>query len=555
MISRHRKGMMWPRMAWTLAAAVPVAFLAVFFFWPVATMLARGFISDGGFDLSAFRDVLGSMRTWRIVWQTVWMALAGTFFSVLLGIPGAYILYRCEFPGRRILRSVATVPFVLPTVVVGVAFRALLHKNGAYGFLGLDGTTTAVVLAMVFFNFSVVVRTVGTMWASLDPRSVDAARTLGAGPARTWLTVTLPALGPAIASGASLVFLFCSTAFGIVQTLGRPGYGTLETEIWVQTTTYLDLRTAAVLSFLQLGIVTVAMVVSRRAQTGSEAALSMNEGGAHRLRRSDIPALVATLVVVLLLVAAPLVALVVRSLRKDGAWSLENYRLLATSGQGFSGGTTVLEAMNHSVRIAADATWIALAIGVPLALVLSRRVRNPALARSQRLLDSAVMLPLGVSAVTVGFGFFVTLQGPPLDLANSPWLVPLAQAVVALPLVVRSLVPVLRAIDPQLREAAATLGAGPGRIIATVDGPFMLRGLGLAVGFAFAISLGEFGATSFLASPDYLTLPVVIARLLSRAGADNYGMAMAGAVILAVVTAGVMAICEALQPRAAGRKA
>ena len=393
------------------------------------------------------------------------------------------------------------------------------------------------------------------MWASLDPRSVDAARTLGAGPARTWLTVTLPALGPAIASGASLVFLFCSTAFGIVQTLGRPGYGTLETEIWVQTTTYLDLRTAAVLSFLQLGIVIVAMVVSRRAQTGSEAALSMNEGGAHRLRRSDIPALVATLVVVLFLVAAPLVALVVRSLRKDGAWSLENYRLLATSGQGFSGGTTVLEAMNHSVRIAADATWIALAIGVPLALVLSRRVRNPALARSQRLLDSAVMLPLGVSAVTVGFGFFVTLQSPPLDLANSPWLVPLAQAVVALPLVVRSLVPVLRAIDPQLREAAATLGAGPGRIIATVDGPFMLRGLGLAVGFAFAISLGEFGATSFLASPDYLTLPVVIARLLSRAGADNYGMAMAGAVILAVVTAGVMAICEALQPRAAGRKA
>ncbi len=83
----------------------------------------------------------------------------------------------------------------------------------------------------------------------------------------------------------------------------------------------------------------------------------------------------------------------------------------------------------------------------------------------------------------------------------------------------------------------------------------MLRGLGLAVGFAFAISLGEFGATSFLASPDYLTLPVVIARLLSRSGADNYGMAMAGAVILAVVTAGVMAICEALQPRAAGRKA
>lgn len=159
------------------------------------------------------------------------------------------------------------------------------------------------------------------------------------------------------------------------------------------------------------------------------------------------------------------------------------------------------------------------------------------------------MLPLGISAVTVGFGYFISLQGPPLNLASSGWMVPLAQGVIALPLVIRSLVPVLRAIDPRLREAAATLGASPLRVLLTVDGPFMLRGIGLATGFAFAISLGEFGATSFLASPERQTLPVLIARLLGRPGADNYGMAMAGAVILAVGTAGVMALCESARPR------
>ncbi|MCF2706143.1 iron ABC transporter permease [Arcanobacterium haemolyticum] len=509
-------------------------------------MLLRGFTDgSGGLDLTGFVDVLGERRTWLIVWQTVWMAFAGTALSVLCGVPGAYVLYVCRFPGRGVLRALASVPFVLPTVVVGVAFRALLGKGGAYEFLGLDGTTSAVVLAMVFFNFSVVVRTVGAMWASLDPRATDAARTLGASAPRAFATVTLPALGPTIAGAASVVFLFCSTAYGIVQTLGRPGYGTLETEMWVQTTTYLDLRTAAVLSVLQFVLVGVTLVVSHVAQKRGDVSLAL-VGGGHRLVRGDVPALVATVVFMVAVIVAPLASLIVRSLRWQGGWSFENYRALSTPGKGFAGGTTVLEAIDHSVRIALDATWIAVLIGVPLAYVLSRRTRGWA-ARAQRLLDSAVMLPLGVSSVTVGFGFFLALKGGFVD--DRGLLVPVAQAVVALPLVVRSLVPVLRAIDPRMREAAATLGAGPARVVATIDGPYVLRGLGLAVGFAFAMSLGEFGATSFLSSPDYVTLPVLIVRLLSRPGAGNYGMAMAGAVVLAVLTAGVMAVCESWRGR------
>lgn len=543
------------RAAAALASALPVLFLAVFFVWPVAAMLLRGFFDGGAWDFSGFAEVLGSRRTWLITWQTVWMAAAGTAFSVLLGIPGAYVLYRCRFRGRRAMRAIATVPFVLPTVVVGVAFRALLGKGGAYAFAGIDGTTTAVVLAMVFFNYSVVIRTVGSMWAVLDRRTEEAARTLGAGPARVFLTVTVPALRPSIAAAASLVFLFCSTSYGIVQTLGRPGYGTLETEIWVHTVTYMDLRTAAVLSCVQCVIVLVALVVSGRMRRGAEVPLRMREQEERPLRRADLPAFALSSLVIVGLLMAPMVALVARAFMKDGAWSLHNFRLLATPGAGFAGGTTVVEAIHHSVLIAIDATWIALAVGIPLSLVLSRVVRDPRARRAQRLLDGVVMLPLGVSAVTVGFGFFIALKGPPLNLGHTGLLVPIAQAVVALPLVVRSLVPVLRSVDPRLREAASTLGASPFRVMWTVDGPFMVRGLGIATGFAFAMSLGEFGATSFLASPDYLTLPVLIGRLLSRPGADNYGMALAGAVILALGTAGMMALCEALQPRAATRYA
>ncbi len=531
-------------LAWGICAVIPLAFLALFFAWPVLIMFSKGCVTPGGgVDLGAAHEVLWAGRTWKIAWQTLWMALAGTAFSALIGLPSAYILYVCRFPGRGIVRGIVSMPFVLPTVVVGVAFRALLGRGGAYEFLGLDGSTSAVVLAMVFFNFSVVVRTVGSMWVSLDPHITEAGRTLGAGSLRAFLTLTLPALGPAIVGACAIVFLFCSTAYGIVQTLGRPGYGTLETEIWIQTTAYLDLPAAAVLSLLQLVLVGVALAFSRWASSRTETSLALT-GGGHSLRLGDLPALVWTLFFTIFLVVAPLAALLVRAFRYKGEWSLINFSLLATSGKGFSGGATVIEAIEHSLWIALESSTIALVVGVPLAFVLSRRVRG-GLARAQAFLDSAIMLPLGISSVTVGCGLFVALKGGVFD----PVLVPIAQAVVALPLVIRALVPLLRAIDPKMREAAGLLGASPSRVLTTIDGSYFLRGVGLAVGFAFAMSLGEFGATSFVSTPGYITVPVLIVRLLSRPGSDNYGMAMAGAVVLALLTAGVMAICEACRPK------
>ena len=206
------------------------------------------------------------------------------------------------------------------------------------------------------------------------------------------------------------------------------------------------------------------------------------------------------------------------------------------------------DALGNSLRTATAATVLALVLGVLVSLVVSRRPRSTAGQRGLRVLDAAFMLPLGVSAVTVGFGYLIALNRPPLDLRSSMILVPIAQALVALPLVVRVVLPVLRAIDPRLREAAATLGAAPTRVLATVDLPLAGRALGLATGFAFATSLGEFGATSFLARPDAPTLPVVVFRLIGRPGWENQGTGMAAAVLLAVLTAAVMALAERLRP-------
>lgn len=539
---------------WSPAVLVPSIFLLLFFAWPAATLVARGFTNEAGtLDLSAFHEVFARPRTWRIIGLTLGMAAVATVLSVVLGVPGAHILYRCRFSGRGIVRGIVAVPFVLPTVVVGVAFRSLLARNGWLGFLEWDGTVTAVIAAMVFFNYSLVVRSVGTVWSRLDPRMVEAARALGATPLRAFLTVTVPAITPAIASVASVVFLFCATAFGIVLILGGVELATIESEIYLLTTAFLDLRSAAVLSIVQLLVITGALWVAGMARRRGERALKLRSDAVeHPLGRADLPALAVTVAVVCGVIVLPLVALLVRSFQRKGQFTVDNWLDLANANLSRAVRVSAFEAAWNSLVIAAQAAAIALVLGVLVALVVTRTPRSVGAQRALALLDGAFMLPLGVSAVTVGFGFLITLNQPPLDLRSSPLLIPIAQAVVAIPLVVRLVAPVLRAIDPRQREAAAALGAHPLRVLLTVDGAHLVRAGAVAVGFAFATSLGEFGATSFLARPEAPTLPVMIYRLISRPGAPEQGVAVAASVLLAVIAATVMVLVERGRPSTAG---
>jgi thiamine transport system permease protein len=254
----------------------------------------------------------------------------------------------------------------------------------------------------------------------------------------------------------------------------------------------------------------------------------------------------------LVVVAAPIATLVAGSLRVGDGWGLGNYGALTTTGSNQALLVPVTAALVTSLRTAVDATWMALSLGLLVAFLVTRRSRSRAERRVRGGLDGFFMLPLGVSAVTLGFGFLVTLGRPPLDLRDSALLVPIAQALVALPLVVRTIVPVLAGIDDRQRQAAASLGAGPVRAILTVDVPVVWKPMLAAGGFAFAVSLGEFGATSFLARDENPTLPVVIYRLIGHPGELNYGMALAASVVLAATTALVMLVVERLRVPSVG---
>ncbi|MFF5980022.1 ABC transporter permease [Streptomyces olindensis] len=525
--------------------AVPVAFFAVFFAYPVAAIVARGLKADGAWHLGRIGEVLAQSGVRHVLWFTTWQALVSTALTLLVALPGAYVFARFDFPGKQVLRAVVTVPFVLPTVVVGTAFLALVGRGGLLDELWgvrLDTTVWAILLAHVFFNYAVVVRTVGGLWAQLDPRQEEAARMLGASPLKAWRQVTLPALAPAVAAAALMVFLFTFTSFGVVQILGGPTFSTLEVEIYRQTSEIFDLSTAAVLTLIQFVAVGAILALHAWTVRRRETALRLVDaaGTARRPRGAGQWALLGgVLVTVVVLLLLPLAVLVQRSLDAPG---FGYYRAL-TSDDGGVFLVPPIEAIGNSLSYAVAATAIAVVIGSLAAVALTRRDAG----RFVRGFDALLMLPLGVSAVTVGFGFLIALDEPPLDLRSSWILVPLAQALVGVPFVVRTMLPVLRAVDVRLREAASVLGASPWRVWQEVDLPMVRRALLIAAGFAFAVSLGEFGATVFIARPDNPTLPVAVARLLGRPGDLNYGQAMALSTILMVVCAVALLVLERLR--------
>ncbi|WP_210718250.1 ABC transporter permease [Amycolatopsis acididurans] len=514
-----------------LLALVPLGFLVVFFAWPVLAILRRGFAAGG--VVAALADG----ETWRLAGFTIGQAAASTALAVLAGLPIAFVLARVRLPGAGLVRTLVLVPFVLPTVVVGLAFRALWP----------DGGLASIVLANAFFNVAVIARTVSGLWAHLDSRAEDAARALGASRWRAFRSVTLPSLRPAILSGAAVAFLFCATSFGVVLVLGGARYRTLETEIYLRTENLLDLTGAAALSLVQIAAVLATLFIGAAARRRRETALKL------RARRETVRRptggewwVVGAAVAVFGLLLTPIVALLLRSLSTEDGWGLAGYRALSTTGNSGTLQVSGWSAALNSLRTATDATLLALIIGVAAAVVVVTLRRSPARASRglAETMDAALMLPLGVSAVTVGFGYLVTLDALPGDLRRSPLLVPLAQALVVIPLIVRIVLPVLRSIDDRLRQAAVTLGAGPVRVWREIDVPLALRSVVSAAGFGYVVALGEFGATSFLARPQTPTLPVAIASLISRPGELNNQMAYAACALLMLVTAAAVVLIE-----------
>jgi thiamine transport system permease protein len=580
---------------------LPLAFLAVFFFYPLLTILATSLAPGGQLDLSPLAQLLSSRYQLSTIWFTTWQAALSTALTLALALPAAYVFAKYEFRGKELLRALTTIPFVLPTVVVATAFQALLGPRGRLNYalmqvfnleqppINLQHTLAIILLAHIFYNYTVVLRIVGGFWANLNPRLEEAAAVLGAGRWRLFREVTLPLLTPAIAAAGLLVYVFCFTSFGVVLLLGGPRFATIEVEIYHQTVSFLNLPLAAALSLVQILFTTIMIWLYTYLQARTTVSLELRPRAATQRRPQSWRAWLGVAVnvgLMLVLLVTPLLALVERSFNTVNGYGLTYYQELGINRRGSVFFVPPVEAIRNSVGFALVTVVLAVMLGTMAALLLVRRSRPAArrrlsdsgvdrasavphgperdtgasrvpvigrLAKGLRMdwvadklravLDAVFMLPLSVSAVTLGLGYIIALDEPPLNLRTSPWLIPLAHTLVALPFVVRSLLPALRSMNPTWREAAQVLGAPPWRVWLEVDLPILGRAMLVSAVFAFTISMGEFGATSLIARPDRPTMPVAIGRFLSQPGSLNRGQALAMSTLLMLVCAiGFLAI-------------
>jgi thiamine transport system permease protein len=527
-----------------------VAYLGLFLLYPLARILAMGLGPAAASGTAGLARLLSAVDAPRLLLASAGQALLSTLLALAVGIPSAYVFGRFRFPGRRVLRALLSIPFVLPTVVVGSAFLALLGPGGLTERLAgfsLARTLSAVVLAHAFYNTSIVVRMVGSAWANLDPRLAESARMLGAGKAASFFRVTARLLAPSIAASALLVFAFCFTSFGVILVLGGPRIATLETEIYRQAVYALDLPAAALLSVIQL--VATGLVTAAYSALGRRAAVTQNLAPSSLTSREPRRPGEWTLVALFGLgttagLMLPLAVLVARSFASPAGPTLQYWASLFRNVRDSIFWVSPGAAALNSLAFSAATVALSLALGVPAAYLVARRGPGRLLGTAA---DILFLLPLGTSAVTLGFGFIVAFGAPPLEIRSSALIIPVAHSLVALPLVVRSLAGPLASLDPGLRESAALLGAGPSQVRLRIDLPILRRAFLSAAAFAFTVSLGEFAATALLSRPELATIPVAIYGSLTQPGDLNRGQAMAMSVVLAAACGMGIAAMERLR--------
>ena len=364
---------------------IPLAFLGVFFFYPLAAVIRESFAPGGQLNLAPVADLWREPYFGRALWFTTWQATLSTGLTLVLGMPAAFVFARYAFPGKSILRALTAIPFVMPAIVVSAGFAALFGPRGWLNTqlmawfdlsrppIRLQQTIWLILLAHAFYNTTIVVRVVGGFWSNLDTKLSEAARVLGGNRPRVFAEITLPLLLPSIAAAGLLIFIFCFTSFGVILILGGPRFATLEVEIYRQAVGLFALPAAAAIGLAQIVITFVIMAIYTRVQARAALPLNLRPAASTAVRPST-PGRIAivSLVVIglMLFLVSPLVALAARSFAP--ADPLRYYRELFVNRTSSIFYVPPGAAIRNSLVFASLTTALALFIGTITAWLLVR---------------------------------------------------------------------------------------------------------------------------------------------------------------------------------------
>ncbi|MDG6225921.1 MAG: iron ABC transporter permease [Candidatus Thermoplasmatota archaeon] len=520
-----------------------ILFLAAFCYIPLYHVMKYAFIGEWGPGYIV--DGLLSRRSAGIIWFTIYQSAISSILTVLIALPGAFILSRYRFRGLSMFMSMSMVPFVIPPMVLSIAFLSFFGSRGYLnGLLGsLSGgrfdleilyTPVGIVLAHIILNYPVALRILHARASTLDGRLEMASILMGAKKARTFFRVVLPQMKYSLIAASSLVFTFCFLSFGVILVIGGMTNATIEVEIYRQFSGAFDRGLAGSLLIVQTAILLFTTWLYLYSSS-REAHIKAGEPLLSRRGFLGVSLSVSYTMIAAILLLGPLLAVVVGSFKLGGGLfngsTFGNYMTVLSREADPTIGTSGLGAILNSLIFAFLSVLISVPLSISSAFLLDSRSF-----RGKSLLDVMILFPIGASAVALGYGLS---RGWPSSLMSGTWIIIVAvHVLLAYPFCTRAVTASKREMSQEMMRAAELMGASKWRIFGNIWLPVLLPGIMVASVFAFAISLGEFGATYMVYSPEYTTMPVALYRFV--AGGRDMGALTAYSVIMIFVIAASM---------------
>lgn len=542
---------------------IPLGFLFLFLILPLFNLFVLSIIYKNQLSIDNYLSILTHpLNIYFLIWD-IKQALITTILSVMIGLPFSYMLSSYSFPGKQIIKALITIPFILPPIVVLMSFITVFGTGGwinelsisyfGFPFIKIFNTTEGIILAHLFYNIPLIIRITENGWNSMDQELVLVAKSLGSTRLNYLLKVIIPSLLPSLLISSLLVFIYAFNSFAIVLILGGVQYQTLEVRIYSLVKQFFDYNQAAALTMFQLFINICIIIIYIYYNSKYDSPTRPNRYERPKKKNIfydfSIPKLIKIVVLmfnsilVFIICVVPIIGVIFRSFTdQNGNFTLKYFtNLFGTRLLSFIGMKPETMIFNTLVI-----GLIVLVISISLALLLNYGLNyeteykgSPKLG-FHHLTGLIVIIPLTVSSVSIAFSMFSLYKGSFIYI-NSSISIILAHVLIAFPFANRIIASARSNIDRTYLTVGQSLGLSRTMTFIKIEIPLLFPYIIVAGLFSLAISIGEFGATNFIAKGDFATIPVGIYRLINS---RNIGEAAAFSSILIGVTLLLFVIIE-----------
>ncbi|HNT39767.1 MAG TPA: iron ABC transporter permease [Rubrivivax sp.] len=495
-----------------IAFGLILAFLLLFLILPVGTVIYTAFVNEvGGLTLGHFANFFGQGVFRESFFNSLWVALATTFFASVIAVPLAYLTVRFEFRGALLIQTLGVLPLIMPPFVGAVALQLIFGRSGSVNLLlddwlgftipimdGLVGVT--FVESIHYFPF-ILLNLVAAM-RNIDGAMEESALNLGARGWRLFRRVIFPLAMPGYLAGAALVFVKVFDDLGTPLVMGVTNM--LAPQAYLRITSVgVDDPLGYVISVIMIAFSILALWLAARVMKGKDYATLQKGGSALQKRRLtawESALAYGWIVLILLVTLAPHIGILLMSFAKvwsfsvlPDAYTLEHYVTVFADANHMIGNTLLYCLL---------AAGLDVVIGTAIAYLILR-TQLPA----RRWLDYLASAALAIPGLVLAIGYLRLFKGVQLPFTETPlvgtWvLIMLAYAVRRLPYALRSCMAALQQVHVSLEEAAQSLGATRLSTIRRVMVPLMAGGILAGFVTSFITAAVELSATLLLASTE-----------------------------------------------------